>query len=230
MSYFLAPALAQLRDQVNAAYPSRDKASDGWIGDASHAAGVSDHNPDYSARGIVRALDIDADLRGTPDSWALAQRLIADRRVRYVIHRGRIWSNPAVYGPSAGSWHTYNGSNPHNTHLHVSVRHGAAWDHDNAPWEIEEDMQLDDKVKLSGISQAILGGGKSMSVNGALMYGAASLFVARRNATQLEALTAAVRTLATSQGLDPDVIQASIDQAVKEALAGLSITLTTEED
>lgn len=151
MSYYLSPALEQLRDQVNAAYPTRDKTSDGWIGDAAHAAGVSDHNPDYTAGGIVRALDIDADLRGTPDSWALAQALTADRRTRYVIHRGRIWSNPAVYGPTAGSWNAYNGDNPHNTHLHVSVRHGAAWDADKAPWTITEeelDMNEDQLRKI----------------------------------------------------------------------------------
>lgn len=44
--------------------------------------------------------------------------------------------------------------------------------------------------------------------------------------TQNKALVAAVSALSKSQGLDPAKVQAAIDAAVKDALAGLSITLT----
>ncbi len=61
----LCAAGIQLREQIDDDYPDRDRKSDGWVADARHLAkGSSDHIPD--ARGIVRALDIDADLNATP--------------------------------------------------------------------------------------------------------------------------------------------------------------------
>jgi hypothetical protein len=60
MSWRVVPAALTLRDQVNARWPDRDKASDGTIGDAEHQGRPSDHNPD--ADGWVHALDLDADL------------------------------------------------------------------------------------------------------------------------------------------------------------------------
>ena len=46
MTWRLARALEQLRSQVNEKWPNRSKNSDGSIGDTSHAARPSDHNPD----------------------------------------------------------------------------------------------------------------------------------------------------------------------------------------
>lgn len=59
MSYYLAPSLAVLRAEINARWPGRDKASDGWIGDTAHQSTRSDHNP--NSRGSVNAIDIDED-------------------------------------------------------------------------------------------------------------------------------------------------------------------------
>ncbi|MFJ2470519.1 peptidoglycan-binding domain-containing protein [Glutamicibacter sp. NPDC087583] len=115
MSYYLAPSLAALRSEINERSPNRDKSSDGWIGDPSHQARVSDHNPDYADGGVVRALDIDED--GIDTDAVLAQ-VLHDPRVSYVIYERRIWGGTR--------WRPYNGSNGHTKHIHVSIKHSAA--------------------------------------------------------------------------------------------------------
>lgn len=109
---------------VNLHYPHRDKASDGIKGDAKHAARPSDHNPD--SKGIVRALDIDADLIPGAKDHTEAHRL-ADtirawgkqdvRPIAYVIFAGRIASPRLNW-----RWRKYTGTNPHLHHIHVSFR------------------------------------------------------------------------------------------------------------
>lgn len=130
MAWFLSPALVRLRAEINTLWPHRDRASDGSIGDASHSARRSDHNPDYQAGGIVRAIDVDED--GIP-AWDVVARVIADPRTAYVIYEGRIWENPAAF-PGRGYWRTYSGPNPHSQHFHVSVRRGTRWDSNDSPW------------------------------------------------------------------------------------------------
>lgn len=124
--YFLAPALVTLRDEVNEEFPNRDKTSDGWIGDASHAARPSDHNPDWNAsgraKGIVRAIDIDNN--GAPNERnelvnKVLKAAIGDPRVWYVIYARKIYSR--TYGWRARA---YTGSNPHDHHIHVSLIKG----------------------------------------------------------------------------------------------------------
>lgn len=119
MGWTLAPALAALRDEVNARWPGRDKSSDGTIGDLAHQRGVSEHNPD--AEGVVRAIDITA--RGI-DVNALLDAAIGDPRVHYVIYRGRICSR--TYG-----W-TWRPSSGHEHHIHISLRNRTS---ESASWE-----------------------------------------------------------------------------------------------
>ena len=116
----LSKAAEQLRSEINAKYPKRDKRSDGWIGDLSHSARKSDHNPDKN--GWVRAIDIDADLikGSSKESWLLAEniKMIAlkgDKRISYIIHQHRIASPRQNW-----AWRVYKGSNPHVSHLHIS--------------------------------------------------------------------------------------------------------------
>lgn len=118
-SFYLAPALIALRDEIDARFPRRDKSSDGWIGDTSHAARKSDHNPDWSAGGVVRAIDIDIDDRDPTRDLAadVIKACIGDPRVWYVIYRGVIYSR--TYGFAARK---YTGSNPHDHHVHVSIQ------------------------------------------------------------------------------------------------------------
>lgn len=143
MTAFLAPALVTLRDEVNAAFPKRDKTKDGWIGDPAHATRKSDHNPCRYCTGrskdIVRALDIDItpDGDGKRDLAAEVLRAaIGDPRVWYVIHKGKIYSR--THGWRA---RVYAGD-PHDGHVHISLN-GAnglsdAGNFDTAPWGIKK--------------------------------------------------------------------------------------------
>lgn len=144
MGYYLSPALNTLRTEVNTIWPHRDKTSDGWIGDTSHAARPSDHNPDWEKGGIVRAIDIDEDLVIGLDfigeAMPLVNAIIQDKRVAYVIYEGRIWQNPAVY--RNGGWYTYTGVNAHRHHVHISVRNGLQWDSDSSSWHLLSRMGI----------------------------------------------------------------------------------------
>ena len=128
MSYYLAPSLVLLRNEVNKRWPNRSKVSDGWIGDAAHSARTSDHNPDWSLRGsrrgVVRALDIttsgiDVDL--------LLKHTTNDARVAYVIYNWRIYQH------STG-WKPYKGKNGHVNHVHISIRKTAAAENQTFLW------------------------------------------------------------------------------------------------
>lgn len=128
----LCKAGQQLREQIDDAFPDRDRTSDGWIGDAKHAARKSDHNP--TVEGIVRAIDIDADLRShKSEAFDLADqlRLLArsDKRISYIIFNGKIASWRGNY-----KWRVYKGINPHKTHIHCSFT--AKGDHDGSMFRI----------------------------------------------------------------------------------------------
>lgn len=166
MSFFLAPALDRengLWAEVNRLFPKRDKSSDGWIGDPSHAARVSDHNPDWAAsgryKGIVRAIDIDISPDGRPDvdlRKMLLNTVVGDPRVWYVI------SNSVIYSVTNG-WaaRRYTGSNPHTAHVHVSLRHEHR-EFDTSPWFDEQKRptqpkkQIKAQVDLSNVSEQFL--------------------------------------------------------------------------
>ena len=124
MSYYLSPSLAILRDELNTKYPNRDKTSDGWIGDAAHRTRKSDHNPD--ADGSVNALDIDKDGIDVP---LLLDKLKQHPSVNYFIYNRQIYSRSHNFVPRK-----YSGSNPHTSHIHVSIYHTASAENDNRSW------------------------------------------------------------------------------------------------
>jgi hypothetical protein len=121
MAWRVGKSLLRLRDQVNARHPLRRKHADGTIGDSEHSSRASDHNPHIkdSGTGVVSALDLTHDPAGGFDSYAFAESLRAarDPRVKYVISNGRIFSSTT----SPWVWRKYTGSNPHRSHVHVSV-------------------------------------------------------------------------------------------------------------
>lgn len=144
MSWRLARGLEKLRAQVNDKWPKRSKESDGSVGDTSHSARVSDHNPDGS--GVVHAIDITHDPKGGFDSYAFADMLLAkqDKRLKYVISNRRIGSGPA--GPQPGVWRKYSGANPHDHHCHISIVSGALAD-DTRDWNIDAAVQVDHVIQ-----------------------------------------------------------------------------------
>jgi hypothetical protein len=120
MKVWLSESAKQLRAQINECYPDRDKKSDGWIGDARHAASKSDHNPDPKT-GCVRAIDIDSDISKVANTTSYLAEQIRQYakahpdRITYVIYNGKIASWILNY-----KWRTYKGIDPHKSHIHIS--------------------------------------------------------------------------------------------------------------
>jgi hypothetical protein len=116
----LCKAGIQLREQIDDEFPSRDRRSDGWIADSRHIANSpnSDHIP---RSGIVRGLDVDANLNDHPEAtYALVEQIRkcakrGDKRIKYIIYDGRISSSILNW-----HWRKYKGSNPHRSHFHIS--------------------------------------------------------------------------------------------------------------
>ena len=139
--YRLAKALEELRSAVNAKAPHRSKASDGWIGDASHQTRGSDHNPwvREGAMGIVTAIDVTHDLAGGCDANKLAESLRAgkDARIKYIIWNRRIANRDPMGGAAAWAWRPYGGKNPHNHHCHISVRQEKMYYDGTGAWSVQ---------------------------------------------------------------------------------------------
>lgn len=133
----LVPCLVALRDEFNTLFPLRDKGSDGWIGDPAHASRTSDHNPDD--RGLVHAIDVDADLGAGADLQDYCDLLVArakagqERRLSYVIHNRRIASAAVGW-----IWRPYTGKSPHVGHAHFSASHLPSREQDTRPWHLED--------------------------------------------------------------------------------------------
>ena len=125
-SWHLAPSLAQLRREINTRWPNRDKSTDGSVGDLSHAARASDHNP--NSRGSVNAVDVDKD---GIDPMGLVGLAIKDPRVNYVIYNRRIWQRRHGFTPRP-----YSGLNSHKEHVHVSIIQSVAAEQNTAPWGV----------------------------------------------------------------------------------------------
>jgi hypothetical protein len=112
-------AIAVLR-QATALKPKRKKASDGLLPSAAHLTQSpnSDHNTGY-------AVDLTHDPANGIDCFDLYEKLQSDPRVKYLIFTGKIWS--IKNGESR-----YTGSNPHNKHLHISIKDNQG--NNTAPW------------------------------------------------------------------------------------------------
>ena len=115
-------AIAVLR-QATALRPKRKKASDGLLPSAAHIKQNpdSDHNTGY-------AVDLTHDPKHGIDCAEIFQNLKEDKRVKYLIFKGKIWSRERAKEGDR----KYTGSNQHNSHLHISINDGMG--KDTSPW------------------------------------------------------------------------------------------------
>lgn len=107
----LVVSLRRLAREIDARWPDRTTASDGWIGDAAHQLEKSDHNPD--ARGRVLALDVTSSGIAV---GALVRAACAHPSTHYVISDHKIYERQHGFYPIK-----YMGSDPHTSHVHISV-------------------------------------------------------------------------------------------------------------
>lgn len=124
MGWHLAPALVQLLKETNQRWPHRPKGSDGTVGDTSHAARQSDHNP--NSRGSVNALDV---TYPGVDPAVLIAAVKRHPSANYVIFNRKIYTR-------SNGWKAepYHGASPHTEHLHVSILQNATAEKDTTPW------------------------------------------------------------------------------------------------
>lgn len=120
----LALSLRRLGDEVDARWPDRSRASDGWIGDQAHRQRFSDHNPDR--HGVVHAIDITS---AGIDVDELVAAAIAHPATHYVISRGQIWQRINHWQPRE-----YEGTDPHRSHVHVSLMLTTAAERNRIHW------------------------------------------------------------------------------------------------
>lgn len=168
--WVVVPALEAMRHELNDVFPTRDKTSDGGIGDTSHGARPSGHNPDetgapedYDTDDVneVRARDFDIDLRHpTVRMEHVCQYLLRECRagritwIKYLIFNRRIWR-------ASNAWvqETYSGANPHDHHMHVSCRPDTASENTTRPLGLasllEDDVTPDDIEKIAKRAAAL---------------------------------------------------------------------------
>ncbi|MEU7570341.1 hypothetical protein [Micromonospora sp. NPDC049240] len=155
MTWVITAPVKQIRDELSQVAPTRDRSSDGTVGDLRHQARKSGHNPDRTGNAEyrdgdnldeVRAVDLDRDLNRV---GLTAEQVVAylvgrcraglERRIAYIIFNRTIWS-----ASSGWKGRRYTGSNPHDHHFHISFT--AASDTDGRPFGLATLIKEDDTV------------------------------------------------------------------------------------
>jgi hypothetical protein len=131
---------AQLRTTYSrAAPPATDVKSWGTIGDTSHAS-TSDHSP-HNFPGWGNDIVTAADWPHAPalglDAGVVAEALRGSRdaRIKYVIFNRRMFSSYYSGTTPGWTWRPYTGSDPHDTHGHLSVVGDVRADSEQ-PWQV----------------------------------------------------------------------------------------------
>lgn len=132
-----APAAIAALRQATALRPKRKKASDGLLPSKDHVKQNpnSDHNSGF-------AVDVTHDPHFGIDCAFAFIKLQQDPRVKYLIFSGKIWSK------ERGN-REYTGSNPHNKHLHISIKETCG--DDTSPWF----PWLGEVTKISKVKAAV---------------------------------------------------------------------------
>lgn len=111
----LAPSLRRLFNELDSAWPKRDRRTDGWYRNCRWVDHGTDHCP--TSDGMVHAIDIDKD--GINADWVTYQLTKYSGVIRYVIWNRHIYQNKNGFREEK-----YTGtSNPHTDHIHVSIEH-----------------------------------------------------------------------------------------------------------
>jgi hypothetical protein len=130
----LVKAGVTLRDQLNSKFINRDKSSDGWIGDAAHAArgNASDHNP---RNGYVWAIDVDKNFgvgkwRNGGAAKRFTNELLAYSRSTLPGHdrvKNVVFMDQVASGTYRSSFWKFRGKGySHWEHIHISFAEPAA--------------------------------------------------------------------------------------------------------
>ena len=118
-----APCCTKALRDATTHWPGRNRASDGIMGDARHQKTKSDHN-------LGNAYDLTHDPAHGVDCASLSREVIRDTRVTYVIFNRQIYNRARA----AEGWRQYTGENPHDHHMHVSIRPESRDDLGAWPW------------------------------------------------------------------------------------------------
>jgi hypothetical protein len=241
----LTRGLQNLRAQVDAAFPGRDRTSDGTIGDAAHKTRTSGHNPDDTPGSRpawdgdpddlpeARAWDMDSDL-GDPD--VSAQDLVDHIRrlpalatvIRYMIYNRTMYHQRDDFAPT-----DYTGPSAHTEHVHFE----GAWsqsadDNTTFDYKLEELVLTPEDIakavwayKLSNGSTA---GGQVVTVGARTdaltnRQVPALLLAAGKDPVDEQALAAALvpALVAALPGVDvtPEALQAALVGALRQLAA-----------
>lgn len=233
MAWQLTAGLQNLRAQVNARWPHRDKASDGTIGDAAHQASTSGHNPDDTpgsrpawagdpdSTPEVRAWDMDSDL-GEPGTTA--QMLVDHLRqlpgiaahIRYMIYDRRIYHSRDAFAPAA-----YSGWSAHTEHVHFEGAWSQAADTNSTfDYRLEEiSMSLaSERIPITASSQALFAGAKVGDTQPASAFLALAAVYAQRAAVAGQAAAATLQQLVARDDVDEQALATALIPGLTAAI------------
>lgn len=137
-----SPAAIAVLRQATALWPKRKKASDGLLPSLAHI-----HQNPNSDHNSGLAVDLTNDPARGVNCKDLFIKLREDKRVDYLIFNRRIWS-------ARNGERDYTGSNPHEKHLHISIK--AEHSKDTSPWfGWMEKPKLKNKAKAKFAKKAV---------------------------------------------------------------------------
>jgi hypothetical protein len=249
-SWVLVPCLVTLRGEFNRVAPDRDKGADGSVGDISHAAKPSDHNPDETGntptedadkKNEVHAVDVDS-TGSWPDGKGGEAGAWFDRKVRAVAARERveyesatlvgrlqniIWRGQVISRSWGWSeWRAYGGPSGHFDHAHFSARYLSSTESDTRPWGVAEEEDIvtpDDITKIAAKVWAypISSPSLGISARAAADWQKDAEQVSRELAAMGKSLSAAVTALAAKDAVDEQALGAALAPGLAVALAPL---------